>query len=260
MKKIIVNGFQHTGTTILRKIIGDHPDVYDTEMEIYDMKALKEVDGYSHAVCKFVGLPVQLYPYDVTRIWLIKNPWDVFGSIIRRLGTSWKTAPNYALKDYLYYIERWVTEDLEGVDIVLRYEDLWRDPYIWVKIHQGCGLTPMGLIPGQRRAGMGSGAEIPTEEPPRHMIMDFRTWQINQPLEDKTYQSAPWCPLEILKKLGDYPIIQDAGYAMTKVEGLWFPVGAKLTSKENGQLIIAAPGTAPELIVGTVTKEGFDIK
>jgi len=37
----------------------------------------------------------------------------------------------------------------------------------------------------------------------------------------------------------------------------WFPLGAKLTSLENGKLVIAPEGTPDELIVGTVTLEGL---
>jgi len=257
MKKIIINGFPHSGTTILRRIIGDHPDVLDHEPEVYDFPDIIITDpgNYTHIVCKFVGLPIQLYPYDVTRIWIIKNPWDVFGSFVRRFGDQWKTMPNYQLKDYLYFAERWCFERTEDLDWTVRYEDIFsEEKYIgWIFDR----LELDQIAQGDRKAGMGSRAEIPNEEPPRYMSMDFRTWQINQPLQNMTYHSAPWCPLEILKTLGDYSIIQDVGYNMAKVDGLWFPVGSQLTGKENGQLIIATPGTDPELILGTVTKEGL---
>jgi hypothetical protein len=34
MRKIIINGFPHTGTTILRRIIGDHPDVWTGRLRL----------------------------------------------------------------------------------------------------------------------------------------------------------------------------------------------------------------------------------
>ena len=257
MRKIIINGFPHTGTTILRRIIGDHPNVYDWEQEIYDVEPGEIFKGMTHVVCKFVGLPIQIYPYDVTRIWLIKNPWDVFGSIYRRLGTSWKTAPGYQIKDYLHFIERWLIERVAFFDMTIKYEDYFKEPKYLEWIWDRCDLSYTKGI-AHRAAGMGSRAPIPDQEPPRHMSMDFRTWQINQPIEDKTYQSAPHCPFEILRVLGDFPIIQDAGYHMRNVDGLWFPVGAKLTSLENGQLIVADPKTPQEEIVGEVTSKGFE--
>lgn len=48
--------------------------------------------------------------------------------------------------------------------------------------------------------------------------------------------------------------------AQIKIENEYFPLGAKLTSKENGQLIIALPWTPKEEIVGEVTKDGLKIK
>jgi len=44
--------------------------------------------------------------------------------------------------------------------------------------------------------------------------------------------------------------LKDEGYAY--FDGQLFPIGSKLTSKENGELMIAPEGTPDELIVGTV--------
>ena len=43
---------------------------------------------------------------------------------------------------------------------------------------------------------------------------------------------------------------KEEGYAY--FDGQLFPIGSRLTSKENGELIIAPPGTPDELIVGIV--------
>lgn len=42
-----------------------------------------------------------------------------------------------------------------------------------------------------------------------------------------------------------------------EAENLWFPAGSILTSKENGELILATPDTPQDLIVGIVTKSGL---
>lgn len=42
-----------------------------------------------------------------------------------------------------------------------------------------------------------------------------------------------------------------------EAENRWFPVGSILTSKENGELILATPATPQDLIVGIVTKSGL---
>jgi hypothetical protein len=40
----------------------------------------------------------------------------------------------------------------------------------------------------------------------------------------------------------------------------WFPLGAELTSLENGKLVIAPEGTPREEIVGVVTLNGLETK
>lgn len=53
-----------------------------------------------------------------------------------------------------------------------------------------------------------------------------------------------------------------AGLPMVKLrtENQWFPLGAELTSLENGKLIVAPEGTPRELIVGVVTLNGLETK
>lgn len=46
---------------------------------------------------------------------------------------------------------------------------------------------------------------------------------------------------------------------LVKVEGFWFPVGVRLTSMENGRLIIAGPDTPDDMIVGIVSDKGLVI-
>lgn len=43
-------------------------------------------------------------------------------------------------------------------------------------------------------------------------------------------------------------------------ENAYFPLGVELTSLENGELIIATPGTPRELIVGVVSMCGLETK
>lgn len=43
--------------------------------------------------------------------------------------------------------------------------------------------------------------------------------------------------------------------AMVEYDGQWFPEGSKLTSKENGEVIMAPPGTPDEEIIGIATNQ-----
>lgn len=49
-------------------------------------------------------------------------------------------------------------------------------------------------------------------------------------------------------------------YRCVKIDGQYFPIGMKLTSLENGRLVPADLNTHKDLIVGTVTRYGLDIR
>ena len=53
----------------------------------------------------------------------------------------------------------------------------------------------------------------------------------------------------------EFRIILEATYKMGTFDGQRFPVGSRLTSIENGELIIAPEGTPENQIVGTVTSD-----
>jgi len=61
----------------------------------------------------------------------------------------------------------------------------------------------------------------------------------------------------LAEKIDD--MVDEEGPKLISVEKQWFPVGVKLTSMENGQLIIAGPDTPEEMIVGRVTLNGLEI-
>jgi hypothetical protein len=49
-------------------------------------------------------------------------------------------------------------------------------------------------------------------------------------------------------------------YRCVKIDNQYFPIGCRLTSLESGRLVPADSNTHKDLIVGTVTEYGLDIR
>lgn len=198
MKKIIINGFPHSGTTILRKIIGSYSEVYDVIEECHDFN-LKTAKKF--AVCKFVGLPTRSYPSNVQRIMILKNPWDIFGSLYLRYGEKMRDIHGHQVRDYLNFVVAWT----ETKAIRVKYEQI-----VYSSFRYGL-IKRLGIEPFERKTEgqVETEIEVPTEEPDRKDHHRFRVWQINQPIRNMTGESAVYCPKDIAKELNSYKIIKD---------------------------------------------------
>lgn len=117
MRKVIIFGFAHCGTTILRTIISHIPGVLDTVDEyptleeamlkdenLQQKAALK--DGSEFVLLKWPYLlskEVLLEKYaDYTKIFIIRNPLYVYTSLNRRMQSmDWNNTPKCFLWDHL---------------------------------------------------------------------------------------------------------------------------------------------------------------
>lgn len=185
--KIFVYGFAHSGTTILRKIIGDHSLIYD----YLDETELPPDVGPQHCVFKCPILP-DIRQKDCKRIMIMKNPYDIFGSFYLRFGPEYLTTKGHTIYDYEDYLRHFTTTR----DFTIRYEDLFDEQNL-IRMFNYIGLEYEGIK--QREAFIGyKFLEIPEKKPasqeegPAHG--DYRQWQINQPFKNMTGQSAPFLP------------------------------------------------------------------
>ena len=77
-------------------------------------------------------------------------------------------------------------------------------------------------------------------------------------LEFRTLKNSSWdIRTRVVGHVHDY---SPNRFIYLKTENQAFPVGSELTSKENGELIIAPEGTPQEEIVGVVTLNGLETK
>tara|TARA_R110000744_G_scaffold157499_11_gene273345 strand:- start:1090 stop:1794 length:705 start_codon:yes stop_codon:yes gene_type:complete len=218
--KIVVVGFPHCGTTILRKLIGNSPEVHDIQHETLTIPNIdiKEENAVIKFPCDDIDSWLGNYT-DFKVVAIIKSPFDVFGSINRRFngqGSVGHTIPDWDkyAKSFIKHTEKPV-DNLYGV----RYEDLFTNSYEQVQnIYKFLGLQfNEDIITTKRDVYMSPCVDIPLEQPQdctngvRHA--QYRTWQTNQLFKNKTGESREYLSdeqeeiissLETTKKLKYY--------------------------------------------------------
>lgn len=191
VKKILIFGFAHSGTTILKSIIGHIDDVQEIypEQKIIKPEQLKTDKEY--IVCKWPQvLPIFLEPsyQDYIKIFIIRDPRWVFSSLNRR-GNQ-KMLSRYSLQAYsrncqLFYQFR----DSSKISnlYTIRYEDMFDNNFSSLQqILDSIGLSYDNTIFDNRlfkNICNHKDPNIPKEKPDekkKHGL--FRKWQINQPI------------------------------------------------------------------------------
>ena len=192
--KIFIYGHRHTGTTILRKIIGSHSKIYD----YLDETDIPPDLSYENIVFKLPTLPSELQD-QCKRIMIIKNPYDVFGSIRLRFGSMSVKSYKKLIEEY----EKFVLHFLKTDDLKIKYEDMFHEPNM-IKLFNDLGFGYEGI---KNTKGYISSVHmyIP-ENPPEDQTdgenhANYRQWQINQPFQNMTGKSAKYCEcIDLIKK------------------------------------------------------------
>jgi hypothetical protein len=185
--RIFIYGFPHSGTTILRKIIGSHPMI----MEHFEETGEPPNGGSPHLVFKCPILP-DLRQKNCRRVMIIKNPYDIFGSLYLRLGNKFMTTPRHSIQEY----EDFVMHFLTTKDVTIKYEDLFEEENR-ITLFRNLGISYQPIQDREVYIGK-KWKDIPKEEPPEqtegsyHAL--YRTWQINQPFTNMTGNSAKHLP------------------------------------------------------------------
>ena len=134
MKKIIIFGFPHCGTTILRCILGHIKDIYEIidETHIIDETIIDDElsNNCNYILCKFPFtydefLTNAIYD-DYIKIFIIRNPLYVFSSLNERFDYN---IPNdHSIDDYIKCIrqfEKSYNSKLSTNLYTIKYEDLF---------------------------------------------------------------------------------------------------------------------------------------
>ena len=192
VKKIIVFGFAHSGTTILKSIIGHIDDVEEIypEQKIIKPEQLKTDKEY--IVCKWPQvLPIffESSYQDYIKIFIIRDPRWVFSSLNRRDNP--KMLLKYSLRAY-YKNAKLFHQFRQSSDIpnlyTLKYEDMFENNFSNLKqILDSIGFLYDDTIFDNRlfkNICNQKGDYVPKEKPDEKKHGHFRKWQINQPISN----------------------------------------------------------------------------
>lgn len=190
VKKIIVFGFAHSGTTILKSIIGHIQDIEEIYPEQKIIKPHQMKTKKKYIVCKWPEVLSIFFeePYqDYIKIFITRDPRWVFSSLNRRNNP--KMLAKYNFHSYRKNI-RLFNEFRESTKIsnlyTLRYEDMFESNFSNLKqIFQSIGFSHDDSIFDNtlfRNICNQKGNDIPKKKPDEKKHGHFRKWQINQPI------------------------------------------------------------------------------
>lgn len=184
-QKMIIIGFPHCGTSILKSIFGHIDDVEEINGE---SKYCKNPTTKKYIICKtpYVKPLDSISKYkDYIMIFIIRNPLFVFSSLNKRF--KYNIPPNgHSYESYIYTIKKFIdysTNPRKNI-YTIRYEDLFENNYYNLKklinkigieyddtIFDNTKYTNV-IIPNTR---------LVDTKPKNTDHSLYRTWQINQP-------------------------------------------------------------------------------
>ena len=138
MKKIIIFGFPHCGTTILRCIISHIDDVYEIvdETNIIDDEF---ITNKSYTLIKYPYTFDELFTSkydDYIKIFTIRNPLYVYSSLNKRFKNT-KIDNQHSIDNYIKCIEKFRKYRYKDINNLycIKYEDLFDNNYENLKIY-----------------------------------------------------------------------------------------------------------------------------
>ena len=195
-KKVIIFGFPHSGTTILRNIISHIENVFDIVDEVINIDDhLNDYSSYKFVVCKYPYLINEdslLTEYsDYFKIFLIRNPLYVFSSLNKRFEYQ-SLDLNHSIEKYINTVKEFnkfkSSNNINNL-FLIRYEDIFENNYKNLKyIFDKIGFTYNDSVFDNskytNKVQFGNNLTIPKMRPSEQCHQEYRLFQINQLFEN----------------------------------------------------------------------------
>ena len=193
LKKIIIVGFPHSGTTILRNIISHIDDVFEI---IKERKLITEIPveckDKNYILCKYpylLNIKDKLYE-EYIKIFIIRNPLFVFSSLNERF--NYKLNANHSIETYIKVVNQFVEYKNDKIDdlYLIRYEDMFENNFERLRnIFNSIGFKYTDdIFDNQKYKNKNNlildSYIIPIEKPTNLKHNEYRLYQINQPIVD----------------------------------------------------------------------------
>ena len=247
-KKILVTGFPHTGTSILKSKLGECTNLYECLYEQYNITQnnIKEASDKEFILIKTPVIPIEIRANslsqsrlvgseygDYTIIFVIRNPYNVFTSLskvgydpLTKIGPNEGVEYHHGLGEYLaaakFFIE---ARDGNYENIyTIKYEDFFPNNYEKLKeLMDKIGLQYDDSIFINKSKEYTHWRDVKAsnihsdELDYKNRRGEYRTWQINQPF--KNMNSEVNIPDELADILKNSNIVQELGYSDPRVTG-----------------------------------------
>ena len=184
-QKILICGFPHSGTSILKSIIGHIEEVEEICNEI---NVINQISNKKFILCKFPFTSDAFFGEeykDYIKIFIIRNPLFVFSSLNKRF--NYETIPDcHNFHQYINTLTNFIKykNNPEKNIYTVKYEDLFKNNYDELKkILNDIGLQYDDNIFNNSKYTnvIINGVQLVDEKPPNNNHDVYRTWQINQP-------------------------------------------------------------------------------
>ena len=247
-KKILITGYPHTGTSILKSKFGECKDVFeviDEAFEINEYHINSAADSESILIktpiipmeirvrgVEYLTLkdPVSVYK-DYYVIFVTRNPWNLFTSIIKAGNDplsheTWHLSPKYAftVEEYFIACERFLEASRGNFRNIytIRYEDFFTNNGQAIKdIMNDIGLDYEDDILQSKTKDYVFQSNVSIKDiddmPNEYDRIQMRTWQINQPFKNMNKEVN--IPNELADILKNSNIVQELGYSDPRITG-----------------------------------------
>ena len=241
-KKILITGFPHTGTSILKSKLGECANVYEWAYEapIVNPNMINASGDAEFVLIKYPQIPVEIranHLMKVTRdsiyqdykiIFIIRNPWNVFTSIvksgynpIKKIESHFDTEYHVQVGEYLAACEKFLNarnnkENYPNI-FTIKYEELFlnnsenlfhlMDSIGLIYNEDILNVRTKDYIHWQGEAYKNIDENLLDY---RKNKFQYRTWQINQPFQNMNGEVD--IPDELSEILENSPIVQKLGY------------------------------------------------
>ena len=183
-QKILINGFPHCGTSILKSILGHVEDVD----EIYhESICIDKTSNSRFVLCKspytYSSFFSENYK-DYIKIFIIRNPLFVFSSLNKRFDYNIPNECNFDV--YIDTIKMFIkyTNNPEKNIYTIKYEDLFENNFHKLKeIFNNIGFKyDDNIFDNSKYTNVIiPGVKLVDKQPKNTDHGEYRTWQINQP-------------------------------------------------------------------------------
>ena len=183
-QKILICGFPHCGTSIMKSIIGH---IEDVEEILNETTTINKISSKKFILGKSPFTKDYMFSEeykDYIKIFIIRNPLFVFSSLNKRYPTP--STNHHSFNEYVNTLKKFIKykNNHEKNIYTIKYEDLFENNYEgFKKILNDIGFQYDDTIFDNSKYTnvIINGEKLVNKKPKNNNHGSYRTWQINQP-------------------------------------------------------------------------------